>query len=86
MIVFHDNMNRIIRPRLFSSNRKIIDVCAYIYYAYWTEGRLELRAGRSTDHVLVFGSEWMGEAAGLHLFLSDVDKSGKRQVRKKTRV
>lgn len=43
---------------------------------------MKIRAGRSTDHVLVFGSERTGEAAGLHLFLSDGERE--RQVRKRT--
>lgn len=43
---------------------------------------MKLRARGSSHHVLVFGSEWTGEAAGLNLFLSD--GHSEQQVRKKT--
>lgn len=39
----------------------------------------------SDHHVLVFGSEWTGEAAGLHLFLSDIEKLREVPVREKSR-
>lgn len=44
---------------------------------------MELRS--TGHHVLVFGSEWSGEAAGLHLFLWNIDKLRDVRVREKSR-
>lgn len=46
----------------------------YIYHAslmqtYWRQVGMEQSIGWSTEHILVFRCEWMGEAAGLHLLL-----------------
>lgn len=43
-----------------------------------TEDGLKMRAGGSTVHVLVFGSEGTREATGFDLFLSDEDYKGNK--------